>query len=360
MKNANKAVKILGSTLILLTSLSAWAEGPQCSQIFSSQVRFTIKEDGVTAKEVDVFRKVVDDLNSHLGGLVTPQNAEILVYKKHSSPAANPFQKTVVAGVHYKRTHNNKEYLKTPNFSIPILAHEYGHLIFMENYGRVEPRWTEAIESYQEVKVLRAKRASLQNENNELSDKANSFKIKNEPVPAEITDRMAAVAREIQELQQKDQELMTKFYEVWDNNTAYNEFFADVVAVMYTGKSDSVSKAVAFATDLQNTRNKKFMKQSAEQRDFENHRDHDVDMEGHNFFSISRDDIWDSYLASPTYRKEKATVMMEAVFAAVAKENSYKIDHPEIKFEDNWKMYNKRLSDAIDAEMSARGIQKLK
>ncbi|WP_413292968.1 hypothetical protein ACLSU7_16355 [Bdellovibrio sp. HCB185ZH] len=330
------------------------------SSDFSSQVRFTIKEDGVTAKEVDVFRKVVDDLNSHLGSLVTPQNAEIFVYKKHSRPSANPFQTTVIAGVHYKRTSNGKEYLKTPNFSIPILAHEYEHLIFMENYGRVEPRWTEAIESYKDANATRAKRASLQRENNDLSDKVNALKIKNEPVPAELTERQAILAREIPELLQKEQELMAKFYKVWDINTAYNEFFADVVAVMYTGKSDSVSKSVAFTPDLQNSRNKKFMEKSVQQRDFENHRDHDVDTEGHNFFSISRDDIWDSYLASPTYRKEKATVMMEAVFAAVAKENSYKIDHPELKLEDNWKMYNKRLSDAIESEMSARGIQKLK
>jgi len=381
MKKAKRSERwILGGVVPLIFSISAKASGPLCATVFSD-VHFSKMDDKVTDKQVAVFKKVIDDLNASLGGLAVPKGAEIQVFIEHSAPVADPLEMSVKAGVRYVNTipsvgiarfkskpknEDLKNYYKTPSFSVPILAHEYGHLIFNENYGPREPIWRDTIEGFKKLLPVLAEK------NQELD----AIELEVNKVFGQMSGEMTPEKRiglivKINELQNEagkisDEifELQAPFKGVFDRISPYNEFFADVVAVLYTGNSGIIDRSVSFTRKMQgNNIYTKGALQSDKERDFKNQVKHDEDYEEHGYFSLVRNGVWDSYLASPSNRTKKRGEIMEAIFSAVAGETSRVIRNPTpvfMKAEATWKELNRSLLEAIDREMAVRGIKKLK
>jgi len=369
---------ILGGVLILMFSISAKAAGPLCAHVFSL-VHYSKMDDKVTDQQVAVFKKVIDDLNGSLVNLVVPKGAEIQIFTEHSAPVADQLEMSVMAGVrfvretpslgiekYYKRPKEGekRKYYKNPIFSVPILAHEYGHLIFMENYSLREPIWRGFFEDYKKLVDEKEKELkAIQLEMEKVDDQPT-----NGMTPEQINELHAKAGT----LRQKSTELLNEISHIGNkffNATSrkvdnYNEFFADVVAVIYTGDSSSIERSISFTRTLQG-RNMytKYFSQSGKERKFKNHVTHDEDYAAHGYFSLAREGVWDSYLASPSNRTKKRGEIMEAIFAAVAGEASRILRSPtpvEMTTETAWKEFNRSLLEAIDREMAARGLTKLK
>ncbi len=378
MSKANLPLRLILGTLALSFATSARAAAPMCSDVFAA-TRFTKMDDKVTDKQVAVFEKVVADLNASLGELVAPRNVQIQVFTEHSSPAADPTDMSIRAGVRFfqpmpkhgipkyikRKDVAVKKYHKDPSYSVPILAHEYGHLIFMENYTRREPIWRETFENY---KQIRPKLVEMQNASDAIQKELAAIygEMKSPEITPErrmeLLEKIKSLSAQNTKLSDEASELIKPMRMVRYFNTAYNEFFADVVAVLYTGKGGIIDGGVSFTRALQgDNKYSKESKHSDQERNFENNLKHDGDYEGHGYFSLTRNDVWTSYLASPSYRANKSGEIMTAIFNAVAKENSRVMREP-VKMEDEatWKILNQKLAEAIDQELSARGIEKLK
>jgi hypothetical protein len=378
MTDAKLQIRLVLGALVLSFATSAKASAPMCTDIFTS-ARFTKMDDKVTDTQVAVFEKVVTDLNSRLGDLVTPKGVEIQVFTEHSSPAANPLDMSIRAGVRYFQTipkngiakfykkrdlSKLKKYHKSPSFSVPILAHEYGHLIFMENYTLREPIWRDAFETYKNLipvlNEMQKNRDALKKQMDDIFAQMKDPAVTTER-RIELIGKIKSLGEEMSKISDQASALMKPVKAVMEINTSYNEFFADVVAVLYTGKSGVIDGGVSFTRSLQgNNKFTKETKHSDTERNFENHLEHDGDYEGHGYFSLARNDIWNSYLVSPSYRARSGEIMT-AVFDAVAKENSRILQNPiDMATDANWKQLNQSLTDAIERELAARGIEKLK
>jgi len=368
---------ILGGVLTLMFSISAKAAGPLCADVFSL-VHYSKMDDKVTDQQVAVFKKIIDNLNGSLGNLVAPKSAEIQIFTEHSSPVAYPQEMSVKAGVRFvqeipslgtvkydkkPREGEMRKYYKNPIFSVPILAHEYGHLIFMENYSLREPIWRDLFGDYK--KLVDEKTKELEAIQLEMN------KVDEQPIDGMTPEQINELRAKWGELYQKYTDLLNEIFHLGDKFiviakkvTTYDEFFADVVAVIYTGDSSIIDRSVSFTRTLQGSN--KYTKHSSEsdkERNFKNQVKHDEDYEAHGYFSLAREGVWDSYLASPSNRTKKRGEIIEAIFAAVAGEASRILRSPtpvKMKTETAWKEFNRSLLEAIDREMAARGITKLK
>ena len=139
----------------------------------------------------------------------------------------------------------------------------------------------------------------------------------------------------------------------------YNEFFADVVAVLHTEKPNSISSAIKFSIRNQVASDKALTKFGNNSRDFRNNIQRPKDLEGHHFFSAARAYLWTSYLASPSIMKNKKSETISAVFMAVAKEINRQLMNDSSTILD-WKDANESLMSSIETEMRLRGIEPLK
>lgn len=135
----------------------------------------------------------------------------------------------------------------------------------------------------------------------------------------------------------------------------------------HTGKASSIEDAVTFTHALQGKgKVPELSKESNNARDFKEgvrNGTHKDNFEDHGYFSTVRVNVWESYLASPTYRTAKRGKVTEAIFEAIAKECSALIHGgAPVSFhgKEKWLEMNERLMKAIDTEMTARGITKLK
>ena len=373
-------LSLLAAAAVLVTSVNSIASAPMCAEVFSTQdIRFTKMDAQVTDKQVAVFKQVVADVNGSLGNthLVIPDGVEIKVYTQHPDPVANPIDMSVNAGVRFfmglQADKNNpksvKNYYKVPTVSSPILAHEYGHIIFFENFGIREPIWREAFKTFREkMPELTVKDQQYQKLIGEIALRQEQLKTMTDKAQiAQIQQEMLQLVLQAVKLNKEIELEGAAVQTLSAITTSYNEFFADVMAVLYTGKPTSIEDAVTFTRTLQfDGKLAKEMKQSNDERNFKDRaepRDAKDDFEDHGYFSTVRAGVWESYLASPTIRTAKRGQVTEAIFDAIAKECSTLIRSGapvNLKTKEKWIELNERLMKAIDNEMAARGITKLK
>lgn len=367
-------ITLLTAAVMFASSVNAMAAGQECSSVFGQDIQYAKMDKGVTDKQVEFFKNVVADVNGSLGSLVIPDGVTIKVYTAHPAPVANPIDMSINAGVRFVMKlptspdgTQTKDYYKVPTISGPILAHEYGHIVFFQNFGIREPIWRTSFETFRrQLPELEKLDQELRKVNEEIANITPLLKSsvvapkKSRQLRAQLVKLTAEANRLNQEINKRGAvvQILSAI------TTSYNEFFADVMAVLHTGKPNSIEDGVTFTRTLQG--NKKFseyMKDTNEERSFENRIKKENDYEEHGYFSLVRDAVWESYLASPSNRTTNRAKVTEAIFEAVAKECSRLIRGKKaINFKDDatWKDLNANLEKVIDQEMAARGITKLK
>jgi hypothetical protein len=349
--------------ILLGFSIHANAQEMLCQDIFQPEsnpyaAQF-IKVGDLNDKEIRPFRQTITNVNSFLGELEIPKNVNITVYGIHGNPAASLHLPEINIGIRYgvsSKKRPQKIDTKNPIYSEAILAHEYGHLVFRENYRKLEPQQRNAEEAYFELIASQKESKLIAGKIEILMAKASSAQ----------GDEKISLQKQIQDLfdeetrvQQKGLRAMEVVDQVDSVVSPYNEFFADVVAVLHTENSNAISDAVTFTSKNQMIRGQAQAKFSRDSRDFGNNIRHPKEMEAHQLFFMARAYMWSSYLASPSTMKNNKSEVLSAVFIAVAKETSRQLKNDSTT-ELTWKEANESLISSIEAEMKLRGIEPLK
>lgn len=152
---------------------------------------------------------------------------------------------------------------------------------------------------------------------NEQDKLASELEKENDPF------KVVAIQTRLKEITQKMKEIHKTFDEAFILNNisaSYNEFFADIIAVIYSQKGDAIYDAL-FRTGLGFETNKSFIA-----RDFTN-RSNEItkwnptqdDLEIHNLLAPARYHVWKYYLDNPVYAHNKGVIAKE-VLKAISRE----------------------------------------
>ncbi len=304
----------------------------------------------------------------------TPWSKEIRDYeaaKKITDEASNPREK-----VHYTKKWANEElddsykgqmriYSKSPSYSRPILAHEYGHAVMNTNMKRMNKEFKEFLEVNEEMRVFsndktmdnyklkyETKYAELKKQNPDMADE----EIKNFPEISKLMEEIMAYS----EIKMKQQiELLnrlenSKFSNLLNDFTSYNELFADVTAVIFTeGNPKAISDALVFSKNLQDYKKMKKKPLNHLARDF-SYKGNRIDKwveekQVHAAMAPTRYYLYQRFFKRPYYQKGKgASKIYQKIFDVILDETNFRLANPEIKL--NWKEWNQRFIDLIDKE----------
>ena len=342
---------------LLILSLNSHGAAPICEDLFSN-VRFVKMAADLQDKELLPFKNTVDSINGFLGELTAPQNISINVHRVIEDPGARPHEGLLKIGLQLGRELGpSRTYTKNPTFSQAILAHEYGHLIFRENFIRIEPKMREAEAVFPQTLEPRKKVDTLDAE----------LDLLRKQLPTLSWDEKSVVWKRMHELETEKNQLIAQVMELMQIPTKlnerldpYDEFFADVVAVLQTENPSAVSEATKFTILQQKVGKPKLLKFSDDSRDFQNKIQRPLYYGKHEYFLTVRAHLWNSYLASQSLLHGSKAKILSAVYAAVAKEAQLSIAAPSFGPQESWKELNQNLIQRLDAELTARGIKSLK
>ncbi len=265
----------------------------------------------LTCNRVDQIASIVFSLQKVLvpSGLTLPKSLDLKILHKFD----NAYYAWGQVVLPYSLTIDKFE--KHPNHTLNVWSHEFGHAIFNESMGKLIPKWND-------LKFAMALLMPLYNEQGKL---ASELEKENDPF------KVVAIQTRLKEITEKMKEIRKTFYEAFilnDISASYNEFFADIVAVIYSQKGDAIYDAL-FRTGLGFETNKSFIA-----RDFTN-RSNEItkwnptqdDLEIHNLLAPARYHVWKYYLDNPIYAHNKGVI---------AKESLRAISREIVKFKDTY------------------------
>ncbi|MBC7386264.1 MAG: hypothetical protein H7301_08920 [Cryobacterium sp.] len=330
MKKTVRAFSLISGLIIAAAfSQSAFAElvcpGLQPRPFSSIETKIDlgggkiIDSKNIDCKKVAVGADMVTNIRKMLGKEVaSPAQIKFRMVDQFDNAFFNP--EDISLNVPYKLVLG--DYSKNPVYSIPVWAHEFGHAILDYNLAKMQPKWVATL-----VKRM---------ENRE-NIRRNS---------AGVVDYMLG---------------------------SYHEFFADVVAVLYTGKGDIVSRGIYMTGFIANEEGRPglcpnsdpkcrprtrghasgdnaSMRVSLTQRDFTD-RSNELSRwtdptpnDSHTALAPARYDLYKYYIANPLYRHQESTILA-ILGSAIVNDVSRRID----------RITNVKgiiTDDAIDAEFS--------
>jgi hypothetical protein len=319
--------------------------------------------DGIVQKDALPFMDAINDIDSFLGSLKKPDEASVLLKKYELSPEANYLNNRITTGVRKADSGSKKidgkmlevNYTKHPVHSIGLFAHEYGHLIFLENFSKVDIRMKRAFEANSRYHEATGKYLEIEK------------KIEAYPRKKGEDAGYQKLQRELDEVSASMQAIEQK----WDEylgfaaqEAPYAELFGDLTAVLHTERPDAMTDGLSFSKHKR-AWEKRHSRSVGRQRNFtgrqpkyENEISRPVDFGGHNVLSATRKFIWDTYLSRPSILKENKAEVLEAVLNACANEIRKRFDHPQNDTVANWKKTNDDLNQQIVLELEKKGIYK--
>jgi len=384
---AGKIAVAISIGLQLLTSDAGAAAQWQCRDFFGGSVwqgnhaTFRLMEPNIPQRTLTSYDTIIGEINGFLGDLAKPAPPLVEVRRNESSPEADSVENILRLGTKYQIEHPKNEgaFLeKVPSAMKPIIAHEYGHLIFERNFTSLEQLVLEfrKLRPQVESQIL-----ELMSEHRRLLDEKAEVDAQLDKAPegeeqkklAERSDALRTRSQSIFNQVLKLSHIGDVYDELVLNHiTSYNEFFADVVAVLWSEKPDAISKSIRHTRLLQlrefqekaslsyDSRNFKKRQKAARETGGSAVSASPSQLEDHAYFSPARKFLWESYLASPTILKNHKSQVLRAVFKAVDHELRYRMNHYDLKPDENWKNFNDRLIERIRVELATQGIEALK
>lgn len=373
----------LGAFLsLILTGALAHAQAVRCEHVFADFGQWkglsieAIYETGA-AKKKDLarFDSIVTSVNDFLGALARPPVPMLLISKNELSPRAEPLANRIFVGTRLGFQEPGKEgpgartWFRSPEYAKAVLAHEYGHLVFEANFSPGEPRIKAAYAAIDAAaKEIDALQIRMMEEKATLDRLREESKTLTDPAAmTEMGSRQKAVVERIEAMAEQFMRQVTEIQKiktaVLDHVTAYNEFFADVVGVLYAERADAVSRALYSAHVAQIDKYHGLVKARSDLRKFGKVNGPvaaRTQLEDHNYLSPVREFLWESYLASPTLLKTKKAVILQTVFEAIRSELNFRLDHPDQAGPAHWALFNARLIAEIGRGLEKQGIKSLK
>ncbi len=321
-----------------------------------------VNEDGIPTNKAKVSRKDVEKLvtvfrgvNEIVKPLRIPESVRLEMSEIEFNPRADAMNNVIYMGVRFgAKDKNGKVYTQHPGVMIPVAAHEYGHLVFTQNV-------LSEVQLYQVSLGMLGQLAKVAEALQNIQAQMLLLAEKYEQSSPEVQQRIVVQLEELKQqairlvelgLQLKNQ-LDPLFTWVRDATSPYNEFFADIIAVLYTENSESVFKAVQITMP-------------PEDPDLDRRRRNDVDARSfkgaglvhvhgktpHSVFKPAREFIWKKYLQRPTFLRNHKTAVATTLVRVMTSELVWLQEHPEVNPTRDQVLVNKRLIKLMDAELS--------
>ncbi|MCM2282580.1 MAG: hypothetical protein NDI61_12120 [Bdellovibrionaceae bacterium] len=299
----------------------------------------------VLDKEAKRFLDVIRGVGDIAQGMKMPDQLLLKIGAIESNPSANSFFNVINLGTRFGIVDGNKRlYTQHPDEMVPVTAHEFGHIIFFENvlmeisfFKTAAAQFRDLRFTYRTVSDLREQELSLGGHPRGARERA---RVQQERLEweAEMADLMGKlqIPRVISHVIKP-----------------YNEFFADVVAVLYTEKPDAISDSVHFTMPARPRQRNKAYIMSVHNRAFER--------EGvapralqipHGVFARTRWAIWEEFLSRPTVMRNHKAEVLQGVARAIRSELNWFLSLPG--------MPRDQLSAEDARQMNLRLIQSLR
>lgn len=310
-----------------------------------------LSEKGVES-EARRFAQVIRSVGEIARGLRMPEKVHLKVASIAENPAADSFNGVIYVGRTFGAVDGRgRMYTQNPAEMLPVIAHEFGHMIFHENIVmdlEVGRRLTPLIKELMEIEAIVTK----------ISAQVEALLKQNDPRARAQAEKLQAEIAQWMEVAEELGKKIGPLADILDATDAYNEFYADVIAVLFSGKPNSVAKAIHIAMPADGGRGELRRRRSEIRNRQFSRRGVDrplIVASQHAVFHQVREMIWDEYLQRPGVMQNKKTEVLQGVTRAVKAEIRWMISQPEPpspEFEAVVRILNKRLADRIRAELS--------
>lgn len=270
--------------------------------------------------EAQRFIEVIRGVGEIGRGLKLPPKVQLRLSPVSFAPAANAAMGTLQLGARYgARDKDGRVYTQNPVEMIPIAAHEFAHLVFHWNIIRENPRFKPFFPMINRRTNLALEIFALDREKARL-DRSNIEGHRR------LSNRIQLLEKQVEELESE----YSVYARLAARATPYDEFYADVFAVLYTEEPNAVSAALHFsrvggghATDVQrklNVRNRQFDRAAAVNLDRV--------PESHGLLVLARQTLWEDYLRRPSVMRNHKNTIALGITRAVSHELAWWLDQP--------------------------------
>lgn len=284
-------------------------------------------------------------------GLKMPRKIHLNLAMVTLNPAADSFGGDIFAGRTFGTIEGNgRLFTQHPNEMIPVIAHEFGHMIFHENV-LAELEVTKFIAPiYKEVTDIISILDRLEERQIRLAQMQGP----------RVQQELEKIQREVDQWGEELERLGKRLepaVDILSATTPYNEFYSDVIAVLYTGKPNSVAAAIHMVTPASGDRSERRISRSEiRSRQFiRKGAGSPLIASDHALFYEVREMIWDEYLQRPQVMREHRAAVVEGVTRAVRSEVRWMLSQRanlEKNPQASVRLLNRRLAEKIRQELS--------
>jgi hypothetical protein len=356
VKISIKRFSLLALILIPLAAISA----PKAIQVFkisNQQMAIEINEvtsgtsdQPLTPKQAQSIIGVMVDVARMSNGMTLPPNVRLNISQISFSPSANALVDELNLGVVFAQLdEKNRVHKQNPSVMRAITAHEFGHLIFTHNIVATKSIRTDMARYAREAGEIESLLKKMRDEAEKLQALATSQGGISPELQAQM-DKLEAEFNEWLEELQKAQNKNKDVLALYERTSPYNEFFADVVSLLYTENPNAIAESIHFT--VPKVANHKLVKSDILSREFEAGKpDHHSPRSPHALFAQVRHQLWDSYLKRPSVMSKKALVL-NAVARAVDQEVAWILTKKRIPTDPRVvRVLNERLWKAIGSNL---------
>ncbi len=352
---------LLGLVLIALVANSA----PKAVQVYKiANQKMTVEihevtsgtsDQPLTPKQAQSVVGVIVDVAHLLHGMVLPTQLKLNLSQISFSPSANALADELNLGVSFAQLdEKNRVHKQNPSVMRAITAHEFGHLIFAHNIVATKSIRAGMARYAREASEVESLLKQMRDEAEKLSALATA----QGGASPELQAQMDKLEKEFNEWLEELMNVQNKHKDVlalYERTSSYNEFFADVVSLLYTENPNAIAEAIHFTMPKHTPGNHKLAKSDILSREFEAGKpDHHTPRSPHALFAQVRQLLWDGYLKRPAVMAKKS-VVLHAVSAAVDQEVAWILTKNRIPTDSRVvRVLNERLWKAIEANLEQK------
>lgn len=306
---------VLGLALFSVTAIAELKAvrdlsiGRQKVRVEINEVKSDTSDKPLTKVQTEPFIKVISDVSEMVQPLKIPTIVRLNLAQLTFEPSASALINTLELGVRIaKRDEKNRVHTQNPSVMRAITAHEYGHLIFAQNILATQNIRSELERYGREAGEMEGKLKQIRDEIDKLDALAatKGMTVDLQAKIEKLDQQFQAGLARLQNTQEKHNDLMERY----ERTTSYNEFFADVVSLLYTENPNAIAEAIHFTVPRTSRRNDSDRRGEILSREFEAGKPHrHTTKSPHAVFAQVRAALWENYLKQPTVMKKKSVVL---------------------------------------------------
>ncbi len=267
-----------------------------------------------TAQEQAAVFQNLKNVSAVVSGssLKVPVELALLVPHNYDNAFFDPMSAMMISPYQIKINGSTKH----PNFSRVIEMHEYGHALFDENFEYILGNNRDLIRAFAAFRTVRSKIKSSMRlvrqgmiETELIGELLKTTNGDETSLP--YKDAMSIVSMtqnenaRIESLVSNDESVLKFGMQLYSIVTAYNEFFADVLAVIISQNPNAIAEAITLTKNNIDFSDRGFRVRISQ-------RAHSPEV--HNFYTLSREFIYKHYLSDPVIRaKGKSWILVKTL-----------------------------------------------